>query len=295
VNATGDINEIKTINRLIRTLLNIFNQNTFVGYTATPYANLFISQEHNEELTTFVKNKEYKIGEDLFPRDFIINIKAPSNYIGAAKIFGYENPNLESTKEPLAIFRGIDDFDPPFFKVLNRENKNDLPQYLPESLEQAIKSFILTCAIRRVRGHESKHNSMLVHVALLVKWIDRVAYLVNEATREYKNAIQGEDEVLLNDLKRLYETDFLVTTKNVLDNLDYTDIRIKEHSWEDVKKELKNAVLKIDVRSVHGTRSTTNLEYHNIEEIDYNRYEKGLSVIAVGGSRLSRGITLEGL
>jgi hypothetical protein len=37
------------------------------------------------------------------------------------------------------------------------------------------------------------------------------------------------------------------------------------------------------------------LEYHNIEEIDYNRYENGLSVIAVGGSRLSRGITLEGL
>lgn len=295
VNATRDINEIKTINRLIRTLLNIFNQNTFIGYTATPYANLFISQEHNEELTTIVKNKEYKIGEDLFPRDFIINIKAPSNYIGAAKIFGYENSQMDSLNEPLAIFREIDDFDPPFFRVLNRDNKNDLPEYLPTSLHQAIKSFILTCAIRRVRGHENKHNSMLVHVALLVKWIDRVAYLVNEITREYKNAIQSEDEVLLNDLKTLYKSDFLVTTNNVLENLDYTDIRIKEHSWENVKKELKNAVLKIDVRSVHGTRSTTNLEYHNIEEIDYNRYEKGLSVIAVGGSRLSRGITLEGL
>jgi len=99
----------------------------------------------------------------------------------------------------------------------------------------------------------------------------------------------------LNELKELYETDFISTTKNVLENLDYTDIRIKEHTWEIVKNELKNAVLKIDVRAVHGTRSTTNLEYHNIEEIDYNRYENGLSVIAVGGSRLSRGITLEGL
>jgi hypothetical protein len=136
---------------------------------------------------------------------------------------------------------------------------------------------------------------MLVHVALLVKWIDRVAYLVNEKTKEYKNAIQSEDEKLLNELKELYELDFLPTTRNVLDNLDYTDIRIKEHTWEDVKKEIKSAALKIEVRSVHGTRSTTNLEYHNIEEIDYNRYENGLSVIAVGGSRLSRGITLEGL
>lgn len=295
VNASRDINDIKTINRLIRTLLNVFNQNTFVGYTATPYANLFISQDYNEELTTIVKGKQYKIGEDLFPRDFIINIKAPTNYIGAAKIFGYENANPELTKEPLDIFRGIDDYDPPFFRTINRENKDILPEYLPPSLELAIKSFILTCAIRRVRGHENKHNSMLVHVALLVRWIDRVAYLVNEKTKEYKNAIQSEDATLLNELKELYETDFLPTTRNVLENLDYTDIRIKEHTWEEVKKELKNAVLKIDVRSVHGTRSTTNLEYHNIEEIDYNRHESGLSVIAVGGSRLSRGITLEGL
>lgn len=295
VNASRDINDIKTINRLIRTLLNIFNQNTFVGYTATPYANLFISQEYNEENTTVVKNKTYKIGEDLFPRDFIINIKAPTNYIGAAKIFGYENANPELTKEPLDIFREINDFDPPFFSTINRENKDILPEYLPPSLERAIKSFILTCAIRRVRGHENKHNSMLVHVALLVRWIDRVAYLVNEKTKEYKNAIQSEDETLINELQEIYETDFLPTTQNVLENLDYTDIRIKPHSWEEVKKELKNAVLKIDVRSVHGTRSTSNLEYHNIEEIDYNRHENGLSVIAVGGSRLSRGITLEGL
>ena len=294
VNTAKDINDVKTINKLIRTLLNIFNQNTFIGYTATPYANLFISQEHNEDLKTIVKNKEYKIGEDLFPRDFIINIKAPTNYIGAAKIFGFENPN-GTENEPLDIFRPIDDFDPPFFRTINKDNKGDLPENLPKSLETAIKSFILTCAIRRVRGHEKKHNSMLIHVALLVKWIDKVAYLVNDKMREYKNAIDGNDETLMNDLKHLYESDFLPTTENVLENLDYTDTRIETHFWEEVKNEVKKAASKIEVRSVHGTRSTTNLEYHNIEEIDYSRYDNGFSVIAVGGSRLSRGITLEGL
>jgi hypothetical protein len=294
VNASKSIEDIKTINRLIRTLLNLFNQNTFIGYTATPYANLFISQEHNGELKTIIKNKEYKIGEDLFPRDFIINIKAPTNYFGAAKVFGFENVDGEE-KEPLDIFREIDDFDPPFFRTINKLNKEDLPEYLPNSLERAIKSFILTCAIRRLRGHGNKHNSMLVHVALLVKWIDRVAYLVNAKTKEFTNAINSDDNSILQELKVLYETDFIPTTDNILENLDYKDIRIKQHSWEDVKKELKKAASKIDVRSVHGTRSTTNLEYHNIEEIDYGRYENGLSVIAVGGSRLSRGITLEGL
>lgn len=294
VNAGKSIEDIKTINKLIRTLLNLFNQNTFIGYTATPYANLFISQEHNEELTTIVKNKEYKIGEDLFPRDFIINIKAPTNYIGAAKIFGFENPNGVE-KEPLDIFRAIDDFDPPFFSVINKFNKEDLPEFLPKSLETAIKSFIITCTIRRLRGHENKHNSMLIHVALLVKWIDKVASLVNKKTKEYANAIKSEDENILKELKELFEKDFVPTTANVLENLDYKDVRIKKLSWGEVKTELKKAVSKIDVRAVHGTRSTTNLEYHNIEEIDYNRHENGLSVIAVGGSRLSRGITLEGL
>lgn len=296
VNATRDINDIKAINRLIRTLLTLFNQNTFIGYTATPYANLFISQQYNESLTTLIKGKTYKIGRDLFPKDFIINLKAPSNYIGAAKVFGYEDPYTGKEYEPLDIFRSIDDFDPPFFRNINRTNKDNLPEYLPPTLETAIKSFILTCAIRRLRGHEKKHNSMLIHVALLVKWIDRVAYLVNEKVREYRDAIQSKDKQLLRELKYIYEADFIPTTRNVLENLDYKDIRIHVHEWKDIEKELSKAISKIEVRAVHGTRSTTNLEYHNIEEIDYERYkENGLSVIAVGGSRLSRGITLEGL
>ena len=295
VNATKDINDIKTINKLIRTLLNVFDQNTFVGYTATPYANLFIPQDFNDELTTVVKGKTYFIGEDLFPKDFIINIIAPKNYIGAAKIFGLENPVTGESKEPLDVFRVIDDYDPPFFKTINKNNKDNLPEYLPESLETALKSFILTCAIRRLRGHEKKHNSMLIHVALYVKWIDRVALKVNERMKDFKNYINGNDAKFLNELEELYINDFIPTTENVIENIDYKDTRIELHDWNSVKAELKKAASKIDIRAVHGTRSTTNLEYHNIDEIDYSRYEDGLSVIAVGGGRLARGITLEGL
>ena len=295
VNATKDINDIKAINKLIRTLLNVFDQNTFVGYTATPYANLFIPQDFNDELTTVVKGKTYFIGEDLFPKDFIINIIAPKNYIGAAKIFGLENPITGESHEPLNVFRVIDDYDPPFFKTINKNNKDDLPEYLPESLETALKSFILTCAIRRLRGHDKKHNSMLVHVALYVKWIDRVASLVNERMKVFKNYISANDSQFLSELEELFINDFIPTTENVIENIDYKDSRIELHDWESVKAELKKAASKIDVRAVHGTRSTTNLEYHNIEEIDYSRYEEGLSVVAVGGGRLARGITLEGL
>ena len=309
VNTSKTIEEAKAINKLIRVLLNLFNQNTFIGYTATPYANLFIPQEFNDEKTAIVKNKIYKIGEDLFPRDFIINIKAPQNYIGAAKIFGLENPITGISNEPLDIFRSVNDFaQSPFYVLADEVDNHDYPQYrspkkdeplpdfLPGSLKKAIKSFILTCAIRRLRGHETKHNSMLVHVALLVRWIDRVAYLVNEKLREYKNAINGHDDALLSELKELYLIDFVPTTENILENLDYRDVRIKTHSWDDILTELPKAVSKIEVRAVHGTRSISNLEYHDIKEIDYELHKEiGLSVIAVGGSRLSRGITLEGL
>lgn len=289
------LEDVKTINKLIRTLLNLFEKNTFIGYTATPYANLFIHQEWSETKEAIVKGKTYKVGEDLFPRDFIINIRAAKNYVGAAKFFGLENPVTGVSTEPLNLFRSIADYDPPFFKNINRENREDLPEYLPESLKKAIKSFILTSAVRRLRRHEKKHNSMLIHVALYVKWIDRIARLVNEEVKNYKNYIAGSDKKFLTELKELYEEDFLPTTQDVLDSLDYDDPRIKLHTWNEVKAELINAVPKIEVRAVHGVRSISSLEYQNIEEIDYSRYSEGFSVIAVGGSRLARGITLEGL
>jgi hypothetical protein len=296
VNTTKDIDKVKTINKLIRTLLNLFDQKTFIGYTATPYANLFINQEYNEELTTKIKNRTFHIGEDLFPRDFIINLKAPKNYIGASKVFGYEDPVTTVSNEPLPIFRTIDDFDPPFFQKINKDNVSNLPNNLPKSLYQAIQSFILVCAIRRLRGQENKHNSMLVHVALYTKWIDRVAFLVNEVLIDYKNKIEGNDVDFISELKTLYISDFIPTTDFVIENLDYIDSSVVHHKWDEVLCEIKSAVSKIKVRAVHSVKTLGNLEYDGIEEIDYNRYKStGFSVIAVGGSRLSRGITLQGL
>ncbi|WP_418637688.1 Z1 domain-containing protein [Winogradskyella sp.] len=297
VNTTKDINEVKTINKLIRVLLNLFDQNTFIGYTATPYANLFISQEYNEDLTTYVKGKEYYIGDDLFPKHFIVNIKAAKNYIGASTLFGLDDPNSEESSEPLDIFRPIysEEYNPPLFERINKLNKDDLPEYLPESLKYAIKCYILTCAVRRLRGHEKKHNSMLIHVALYVTWIDRVALLVNELIKEFTNKIEANDSEFIEDMRNIFESDFKPTTENVLENLRYKDNRIKSHTWEEVNQEIRTAIKKFDVRAVHGTTSLSKIDYHNISNIDYDRHENGLSVIAIGGGKLSRGITLEGL
>lgn len=294
VNSGTEI-DVRTINRLIRTLLNLFNQNTFIGYTATPYANLFIPSTWSEELETMVKDVKLKVGEDLFPRDFIVNIPPPSNYIGAAQVFGFENEKTGETFKGLDIIRPAEDQEPWFPRTINKENRDILPDDVPGSLKESMQAFILACAVRRLRGQDKKHNSMLIHVALRVAWIDRIAWLVNEILRDYKRQIKSDQGGLLSELEDLYKNDFIQTTEEVLENLTYTDPKIKVFTWDQVKAELINAVTKIEVRAVHGTKKTRDLEYHNIEEINYGKYENGLSVIAVGGNKLARGITLEGL
>lgn len=292
---SGNETEVRTINRLIRTLLNLFSRNTFIGYTATPYANLFIPSSWSDELETMVKDVKLKVGEDLFPRDFIINLPSPSNYIGAAQVFGFFNDKTGEAAEGLDIIRPAEDQEPHFPKTINSENKDNLPDDVPASLREAIQAFILTCAIRRLRGQDKKHNSMLIHVALRVSWIDRVAWLVNEILRDYKRQIRSGQGPLLSQLEALFNSDFIPTTEEILQNLAYYDPKIKTHTWDYVKGELLEAVEKMEVRAVHGTRKTSGLEFHNIHELDYNSHDNGLTVIAVGGNKLARGITLEGL
>jgi hypothetical protein len=69
------------INGLIRQILFSFEKSAYVGYTATPFANIFI----HERGTTADH------GDDLFPRSFIMNIPAPSNYAGPVRIFGLDS------------------------------------------------------------------------------------------------------------------------------------------------------------------------------------------------------------
>lgn len=293
---SGTEYDVRTINRLIRTLLNLFNQNTFIGYTATPYANLYIPSAWSEDLENYVKDVKLKVGEDLFPRDFIVNIPPPSNYIGAAQVFGFKNENTGEASEGLDIIRYAEDQEPWFPKKINKDNAKDLPDDVPTSLKEAIKAFILTNAIRRLRGHGNKHSSMLVHVALRVMWIDRISWLVNDILKNYTNQIKSGQGNLLNELEEIFNNDFLPTTRDIKENMAYNDPKIKIHTWDKIKEELIAAVTKIEVRSVHGLKKTSALEYHRIEEIDYDAHKDvGLSVIAVGGNKLARGITLEGL
>uniref|UniRef100_A0AAU6WLC0 Endonuclease n=1 Tax=Chryseobacterium endophyticum TaxID=1854762 RepID=A0AAU6WLC0_9FLAO len=93
-------NYVSGINACIRSMLKLFEQSAYIGYTATPYANIFVKQYTDEDVKGLdynVHNIPLSLGNDIFPKNFIVNIPAPSNYIGPEKIFGIET--IESIED----------------------------------------------------------------------------------------------------------------------------------------------------------------------------------------------------
>lgn len=266
------------INQQIRQIISQFAKSAYVGYTATPFANIFIPLAN----------------DDLFPRDFIINLPAPDNYIGPEKVFGTSMIPDESNDDLLPIVRTIDDYSG---FVPEKHKKNDpLPMYnqIPDSLRTALKCFIITCAIRMARGQGNKHNSMLIHITRFQIWQNAIKELVEKLFGYYKSEIEAGDPIVLEELRCIFEEDTplyksykTVTEEIKASSFKDIDTRIKVHTWEEIRPLLFKAVQKIEVKSINGSSGDV-LTY-------YEHEETGVSVIAIGGDKLSRGLTLEGL
>jgi hypothetical protein len=267
-----------TINRHIRNIIGLFNRSAYVGYTATPFANIFIEAQNNR---------------DLFPRDFIINIPAPSNYIGPEKVFGISTSNTED-KSVLPIVNTISDYHN--FIPEGHKKDDDKPSFdsIPESLKTAVKCFIITCAIRRLRNQANKHNSMLIHVSRFQSWQNHIKELVDRLFSYYKQEIEANDSAVIDEFRKIFEENthnydsYTTVSSKILNSPNANiDNKIKVHSWEDVKEQLYSTVQKIEVKSINGSSG---------DVVDYQLNEaNGISVIAIGGDKLSRGLTLEGL
>ncbi|HBN6701044.1 TPA: Z1 domain-containing protein [Elizabethkingia anophelis] len=293
-------NYVSGINACIRSMLKLFDQSAYIGYTATPYANIFVKQYTDEEIENkgleySVHNIPLSLGKDIFPKNFIVNIPAPSNYIGPEKIFGIESvEDYDNPVYPLNdLIQPVDDY---LNYIKDKHKKDDdKPDELPPSLNKALKYFFLSCAARRARGQENEHNSMLIHVTRFIDWQDKIASLVETQVKIYARQVEFNDNAFLRELEQLWNEEFVPVTKNIISNPIIKDPSIKEMSWADVEIHLHPAVAKIEVRAVHGDTKVDRLEHKNIRPLDYYDSKKGLSVIAVGGNKLSRGLTLEGL
>jgi len=293
------------LNKRIRQLLHTFEQSAYVGYTATPFANILIHNDEWSENEGEIRKKPTgdqknygRPGLGLFPRSFIVSLPTASNYVGPSLIFGLPNSEGNDT-EPLPILRKVCDhadsldLDEKGGWIPPKHNKLWIPQCdgiatVPESMKEAIRAFVIACAIRTLRGDETAHNTMLIHVTRLTAVQNLVVEQVNSELTDIQRRLRlGDKESpipVLDEFLCLWERDFQPTTaklKSLGLAADCASV-----SWEQLEKQLVSAALSIEVREINGSAG---------DVLDYLRHDTGLNVIAVGGDKLSRGLTLEGL
>lgn len=266
VNTKSEDENPAAINACIRRLLKCFSQASYLGITATPFANIFINPETEDEM----------VGDDLFPRDFIYSLAPPSNYIGADKIFG-EVPEFANVLVPLSR----DEMDL-FFSFTHKKTLE--VDALPPSMYEAISYFLLFNVVRDIRGDLTEHRSMMIHVSRFIDVQNQITDLVNEWLVQVKSdilnyaALSAEEREKITNLKYLQK----IWEKNNLE-------QISGKNWDSVCRQyLYKAVAPVAVRAVNSKTGATSLDY-------FNHKDDGLRVIAVGGNALSRGLTLEGL
>lgn len=254
------------INAQIRELLKMFNKSSYVGFTATPFANIFIDPDNYNEM----------VAEDLFPKDYIYSLNAPSNYIGARDIFE------ENGRSAHMLIQIDDDLTNPesISNLIPLKHKSNIVIHeLPYDLKKAIATFMLSNVVEDLRGMVGNHRSMLVNVSIFTDVQNQVSGLINNYLKDLQSACKLYCKMRPEDsLKNAHIAFLKEVYEEIYANLDYT--------WKEIQSLLHTSCAGIVVQSINQK---------NGKGFSYDAYKDGLRLIAVGGMSLSRGLTLEGL
>ena len=257
--------QLTRINQLVRQIWAEIPTGTYVGYTATPFANIFM--DPNDE-------------KELYPADFIIDLPRPDAYFGAERVFGREPLDDADNPDPgLDMVRDVPDDDAELLKPPSKKDtRESFDPELPGSLIDAVTWFLVATAIRRARGQRAAHSSMLVHTTHYVAPHFAMKERLNDLVEEFRDSWeQGNQSPFLSSFDKEGTRAAEVAT-------------VPLPMWSQVEQELASVLR--DVRVVVDNGSSD-------DRLDYNRDTNGgpvaETVIAVGGGTLSRGLTLEGL
>jgi len=253
------------INKGIRQLLSLFTRATYVGVTATPYANIFIDPESDHEM----------LNNDLFPRDFIYSLSPPSNYIGNNAYFG-ENATHDGMLCEINDAEGV---------LPIKHKKEDTLDELPNSLYEALSYFVLANVVRNLRPRQKlQHRSMLINISRFTNIHEQIRDCVQTWLDNVRLDVQNygglnEEKACrfprINMLRKVWKEYGLNNSCDV--------------PWEIIqKKYLHEAISPIKIVVVNQRTGANRLDYSAFKD-------EGLRVITIGGIGLSRGLTLEGL
>ncbi|MBV1952403.1 MAG: Z1 domain-containing protein, partial [Cycloclasticus sp.] len=249
-------------NKELRNILNLFNKRAYLAYTATPFANIFINPENKDDL----------YGDDLFPKDFIYCLDAPTNYFGSEKIFLDE----EKSEQVVKIVQDA------HLHLPVKQKKGVEVDSLPNSLIEAIYLFALATTIRHLRGQKNKHSSMLINVHIVTDVQRQVKFHVDDELRTLKNCIKFNCKKSLEEAEKDSSIELLKT----IFNTEYSDAGFE---WSEVLPAMGDTVDGIKTFMVNS-QSEDRLDYS-----EYDKNNESVSAIAIGGLSLSRGLTVEGL
>lgn len=245
-------------NGLIRSILGRLPRAAYVAYTATPFANILIDPEAHDR----------EAGADLFPRDFVLQLPRPTGYTGTEELFG-------ASAQGRDVLKNIPVEDVSVLRSSRKRTKAEVTlsaasPSIPQSLCDALLAFCIAGAIRKIRGFEGKAHTMLVHVSHLTSDQEWIATAIRAQLALWAAAAdQGQDlQVLFGPA--------LSALKPGIDGT-WTGVEIA-HGAERVLRQ----IVVLELNSLAGE----NLEYDE---------KPGRQIVAVGGNRLSRGLTLEGL
>ena len=255
--------ETKTINPLIRRIIDKLPKCTYIGYTATPFANVLIDPG----------------GGDLYPANFILNLPRPDRYFGTERIFGRDEVEGDEASgvelDGYDMIRLIDDDDLDSLRPSGKTAAEDFSPELVPSLETALHWFWLATAARRARGDDS-HSTMLVHTSMKTAVHDSFKVPLTDFRDSLLRRLRAQDSSVIAALRQLWESE--------ASRVPAADFGIAPTSFDSVLAQLAQVVGDTKV-VLDNSRSLDRLDYTNGTQ----------TAIAVGGNTLSRGLTLEGL
>lgn len=253
-----DYEDPSVINGLVRQLLNQFHRRAYIAYTATPFANVLVPHD------TIHRN----IGNDLYPKDFIIDLPKPPGYFGAEEIFGRMDDTNDVTIGGLDVIREVSDTD-----LAALESGE-----IPTSLVDAISDFVLAGAARSQRSGSDFPATMLIHTSPLIAAQAQLRPKIAEHFADLRDSWRyHRDHGIYDRLRERWNTEFRPRIRSR--HLE------KDVAFEVIEPQIGPFFEAIDVREINSATG---------EVLDYEQ-EPNLKAVAIGGNRLSRGLTLEGL
>lgn len=256
----GATERSKTNLRIVE-LLQLFPRGQYVGYTATPYANALVNPDDPD---------------DLYPKDFILPLDRAQGYMGVSDFFdpdtAYDDLNKNDfSQSEIAHIR----------RVSNPVGADD------EDLKCALRCFVLAGALKlyrlnadsgRYNSAQFRHHTMLIHISPLRGEMANVATRLRDLWDQCAfNSPQGAQELA-----------------SILEN-DYSKVsaakgtELMPASFGELVPSLSEAIKRIE----KGPKVFLVVNSDTAEAPDFS--EAPVWKIVIGGNKLSRGYTVEGL